>query len=105
MATVPEPPWLTAKVDQLLARLEEMAGGMWIFTPMEIVMMQLTEPDQFATEEEIEKWDQTCDNCGAHVPGELFTGNVTRTVQNTKFLIAFGVCARCREVSTGEHPG
>jgi len=102
MASHPEPPWLTAKVDQLLARVTEtVVDPALVFGSMNLVMMQLTEPREGATQEEIDRWDQTCDCCGAYVPNELFTGTVTRYLDTVQVIIGFGVCASCREVSVG----
>lgn len=91
-----EPPWLTAKVDQRLALMVEKTGGK--FPEGALVAMPLTEPDDGASQEEIERWDRSCDNCGKFIPlGELlYTGSLMRELESgQRVLINFGACATC----------
>jgi hypothetical protein len=103
MASHREPAWLTAMLDQRLALIKEtVEDPNTAFGLMNMVMTPLTEPREGATQEEYERWDQTCDNCGAYVPGELFTGHVVRFLDAVQVIVSFGVCTPCREASIRE---
>jgi hypothetical protein len=94
MAEFIEPPWLTAKVDQLLAlakqELTEEAFG------FDLIMLPLTEGHG-------PRWERTCDNCGVFVPDDqsFYSGTVSRKINDTQLVIAFGICFTC---FTGEAP-
>lgn len=116
------PIWLTAKVDQRLALMEEAIGDvveesiqlfhrLTGFKPAaevdmikqmmhgNVMMTPLTEPDEGSSPEEIARWERTCDNCGAFVPdGELFyTGQLVREFHGEQVILIFGVCPVCKE--------
>lgn len=92
-----EPSWLTAKVDQRLALMED-------HIPMEsvgdaLIVSMLTEPPPNATPEQMEVWERSCDNCGKHCPGDFYTGHVSRTLHGKPVRITFGVCPSCKDLS------
>lgn len=98
--TTPEPAWLTAKVDARLAEIKE-AGGFLISAEQQpIIMTFLDEGDPDMTEEEQERWERTCDNCGRYCPTvggmAFYTGHVLRFVEDRQVLMAYGVCDDCR---------
>jgi hypothetical protein len=98
----PEPAWLSAKVDQKLALMSEVFSLMpdklveKSLSEYDTMLTPLTEPKEGATPADFERWDSTCDNCGAYCPGTLFTGQVLRLKWNTKIIFMFGVCKTCK---------
>lgn len=92
MSEPPLPAWLTSKVDQRLALLEE-----HLPVPPDdkvIVMTPLTEPRPGATRRELNHWERTCDACDKFCRHEpFFTGHLTRHLKNgLTVAITFGVC-------------
>ncbi len=100
MADAKEPAWVTARVDQLIAKVRHVLGEDVTF-PQTLVMTPLTEPDENSSPAEWEVWERTCDNCGKHCPHpeKFYSGHVVRHVFGTQMLITFGVCSDCRKVS------
>lgn len=93
-----EPPWLDAKIDQFLARLNELkAAQMAEAGGYEVIMMTLTEP---ASREDAKRWERTCDNCGAYVPegAVFFTRQSVREFEGLtiKIVITWGMCSDCK---------
>jgi len=104
-----EPPWLAAKTDQKVAFMAEHGaldlarenGSMFI-------MSLLDEGEEEMTDEERERWERSCDNCGKYVPPEperanytaFYTGYTARTVDGVQIMLAFGVCGTCKEAHT-----
>jgi hypothetical protein len=110
MPTYPqaEPAWLIAKIDQRLALMTDVIEqriGLGMLSEFAgdkaLVMAQLSEPDENATQEERDRWEYTCDNCGAYCPYPVpfYTGHAMRTIGPAQVLIAFGACQRCKELS------
>lgn len=82
---------MTALVDQRLASLR----GLDLF--FDVIMTSLTEPDA-DTEEATERWERTCDRCGREFPDDPFyQGTVTRLLDGKQIIMAFGVCAECKD--------
>lgn len=93
-----EPAWLTAMVDQHLALVADTLGdAMSGFSDFHVVMMSLTEPAEDADADERDRWERMCDRCGRYCPpgSDFFTGTVTRDLQGTQVIVAFGVCPAC----------
>lgn len=91
-----EPAWLTDKVDQLIERMKEQGASAEIFEAagLPMVMTFLTEPGENATPIDFERWEMTCDNCGA-VSNKLRPGAVRRIAFGIRLEITFGVCSEC----------
>lgn len=94
-----EPPaWLNAKIDQRLAAFDAIMGDLTVLlakvTGAGIVVTGLTEPEPG---QDIKVWDETCDCCGTHVPGELHDGLVKREHRGLTWEIFYGVCPSCLE--------
>jgi hypothetical protein len=96
---VPEPAWLTPLVDQRLALMEAHLGST-ADVGVPLVMTPVSEPGEHATPEEFERWDRTCDNCGAYCPDPMpfWTGHVLRMRGEVQVFFMFGACATCREL-------
>jgi hypothetical protein len=94
--TDPEPPWVQAKVDQLMAKFEDSGSD---FKAMalshDLVMMFLEEPREGASNEEIERWEHSCSNCNGWFPTTIIPGYVMRKVKDVQIAITFGACPRC----------
>lgn len=98
MTAQAEPAWLSAKVDQRIAFMLDKSGG-W-FPEGAVIATPLVEPEENATKEEVDRYERTCDNCGAFVPeGTLFfTGTSSRTLASGhQVLVFFGACDQCAE--------
>jgi hypothetical protein len=94
------PAWLTAKVDQRLALVEESIGNADLATTS-IVMTPLLEPHPTAPALTWARWDRTCDSCLVYCPDTeaFYTGHVVRALRNgTQVCITFGVCEICRSI-------
>lgn len=94
---VREPGWLTAAADQRLALMQETVPPEVLAEDAPIVMAMLTEPSDDLDRQERERWERTCDNCGAYTPeGQVFyTGHVTRYLFGAPVMITYGACFRC----------
>lgn len=93
------PPWLRAMVDQRLALMSEMMDPDLVKDAgPSVVMTPLTEPGEGATQEELERWDRTCDRCGKDCTENhlFYTGNLTEDWQGIQVIFTFGVCHKCR---------
>lgn len=90
------PAWLSAAVDQLLARMQSEVPPA-AFAGYNVVMTPLTEPPEGASDAVIERYERTCDNCGAYCPDTVpfYTGAVRRTLGSTPVEVTFGACERC----------
>lgn len=87
-----EPAWLTAKIDQRVALVEqELARGR--HSSANVVFVMLTEPPD-DSEQEAARWERTCDNCGKDcTDSDFYTGHVIRELRDgRKVFIGFGVC-------------
>lgn len=97
---IEEPPWLKAQVDQHIARMKEMMGGIDVLPPglaPDVLMTVLNEPGDEATKEEYARWEMACDRCGRSGHGPvLYSGYVRRAAFGTKVVVVFNVCAPCR---------
>jgi hypothetical protein len=96
-----EPVWLAAALE---ARVETLGGavllGQAAATEAGVVMATLTEPPEHATPAQRDRWERTCDNCGAHCPGTFYTGTAARlTRTGVQVIITFGVCPACKDLS------
>lgn len=91
-----EPAWLTAKADQLLARMEQhLDTSSMPISDSVFIMVQLTEPAPNATAAEIAAWDRSCDACGkVCIDTDFWTGHTLRkTKTGHRVHIQFGACA------------
>lgn len=92
------PTWLMAALDQRLAKLEDCLPSEVVgLLGFDVVTLHLTEFEEGATDDDIKKWDETCDNCGKHVPGQLYSGRAEYVRNGTPVIIFFGCCVTCRE--------
>jgi hypothetical protein len=95
---VSDPAWFTAKVDQRVALATEAAR--YMRTPNEaIIMVPLTEPPPGFSQLDYDRWDRSCDGCGAYCPHPIAFFNGHRTVTNAKGLLVhlvFGLCETCK---------
>jgi hypothetical protein len=94
----PVPPrWLTTAADLRIGfMLEQMGGDVPEGYPF--ILTPLTEPPEHFTDEERERWERTCDNCGKFCPEdtEFYTGAIGREVtEDTRIEIMFGACPAC----------
>jgi hypothetical protein len=89
------PGWLTAKVDQRIAELAPVIAAQQQNTPS-MVMTPLTEPPE-DTQESYDRWDRSCDNCGAYCPDDVkfYSGSYSRLVGGVQVMVSFGVCDNC----------
>ncbi len=104
------PTWLVEKIDARLAFMVE-HGALDIAreSGARVIMAFLDEGSEHMTEEERERWERTCDNCGKYVPPEperdnyteFYTGHMARTVEGIQILMAFGVCGTCKNNPKG----
>jgi hypothetical protein len=97
-----QPPWLVAKVDQRITLMVESGAiNMARESGSLLIMSFLDEGDEHMTEEERERWERTCDNCGKYVPdlGEFYTGHCVRTVEDVQIILAFGICGTCKKTN------
>jgi hypothetical protein len=97
-----EPAWLTAKVDQRLAFMLQEMGGKLPNIGQNVVLTLLTEYGEGATQEEKDRWERTCDNCGLFCPGAttFYTGQVARYHMGKRVEFTFGSCPKCVGRST-----
>lgn len=103
-----EAPWLSAMVDQRVALMVE-KGALDIARENGtlFVMSLLDEGNDEMSDEERERWERTCDNCGRYIPVDavdgpdgFYTGYTSRTVEGIQIMLAFGVCGTCKEAHT-----
>jgi len=93
-----EPAWVQAKVDQRIAFMRDVMGHLgWALVKSQqaLLMTPLTEPNENATQAEMDAWEHSCDNCGKPSKGDLWTGSVSRSVDGVQVVITFGACGRC----------
>lgn len=104
---IPVMPWLQGKADQVLARMREEIGKAGL-TPKQalsdynLVMMPLAEPREGASREEIERFEYTCDNCGAYCPPPFVrftTGVLAQEIDGVRVLLSWGACVKCTEAN------
>ncbi len=95
-----EPPWLTAMADQRLAQFNAAVPKLVVgdLAGAEVVMFTLTDPSA-DTERAVDRWNNSCDNCGEHCPDTLLTGHVGRAYQGKDVVITFGACPDCAGVA------
>lgn len=103
------PAWLTSKLDQRLAKLEDQAGSAISSSGAEVIMTPLSEPQDFGITD-FDIWERSCDFCGGYSPpqteeevaehgADFFTGNYTHELKSgQKVIITFGVCKACRDL-------
>lgn len=91
------PSWITQKVDQHIARVRDTLGGQ---TEYGVVLTTLTEPPEDADQATIDRWERSCDNCGAHCPDgtPFYTVQVSEMVDGTQMIVAFGACETCKDL-------
>jgi len=99
MVEIEEPAWLTAKIDQRLARMTE-SLDVDINELTNFALLLLTEPPDDASPEEVARWEYTCDNCGTYCPEPVpfFTGHSIRFLGPTQVAITYGICGPCKEL-------
>lgn len=104
MQPIAEPSWLSAKIDQRLAHLDEHGAiDIAIESKIEpIIMMFLTEPGEGLKpgSPEFERWERACDNCDAYVEigDKLMSGQSTRTIRGQVIIVTFACCPTCVEL-------
>jgi len=91
------PAWLTSKIDQRMALIDERVTPVSISRgPVPLIVTPLTEPGENATPLQMERWERTCDACGKYCPypkEDFFNGQVQRTTKTGMLVIIFfGVC-------------
>ena len=92
----PEPAWLLARTDQVLAEMREnltadrLAG-------FKAVLIPLFDPGPGLDEAEAERWDRTCDNCGTYCPDgtSFYVGQSQREMHGKSVILMFGSCGQC----------
>lgn len=92
------PSWLVAAIDQ---RVELLKKGLTIaeaFGDFQVAMMALKEPPEGCTREQFARWEQSCDNCGKHVPDQLWSGSASKEIHGTQVIICFGSCTECKDL-------
>lgn len=90
------PRWLATAADQRIGFMLEEMGGVPEGFPF--ILTPLTEPPENFTDEQRERWERTCDNCGTYCPEdtEFYTGSIGRVVgPEARVEIMFGACAAC----------
>ena len=91
-----EPAWLLDLIDQRMALIEKDAANL----PAEaaLILTPVTEPSEGATDEEYQRWDRTCDNCGKDCTrSDFFTGHAVRRLKDgRRVYLTFGVCSTCK---------
>jgi hypothetical protein len=99
----PEPPWLTAKIDRRLAEIRARGAFEVAAETQPIIMTFLDEGHPDMTDEDRQRWERTCDNCGRYCEphGEMtfYTGHALRVVDGRQVLMAYGVCDECKLLS------
>lgn len=103
----PEPPWLTALVDQRMALMKSKGVFEIAEDTKPMIFTHVTEPAPGVTSRARDEWERTCDNCGRYCRPEskgggmeFYTGHVVRNVEGRQVLLAYGVCNDCRLAST-----
>lgn len=91
------PAWLIAKIDQKVELLKRTLKSQ-AFGQFQVAVTPLVEPPEGASDEAFKQWEQTCDNCGAFVPNDLWSGAATRELHGMQVVIMYGVCTRCKEL-------
>ena len=95
MTNEKEPAWLTHKADQLLAKLQHHLNELGAPPSKTLIMLQLTEPPEGATPEQLLAWDRTCDACGKVCVHDFWTGHTTRFLTSGhRVNITFGACEK-----------
>lgn len=89
-----EPPWLTAKTDQLLALLESKMDLAALSQTYGIVLLLLDEPESGCTPAQRARWERACSKCDAFTqPGfPYYTGYLVREHKGLMISVTFGVC-------------
>jgi len=99
---IPEPAWLTAKVDARIAEIRKGGAFDLAESVQPIVMTFLDEGSPHMTDEERERWERTCDNCERYCPEggmAFYTGHVLRMEEGRQVILAYGVCDDCRRAT------
>lgn len=92
-----EPAWLTSKVDQRFAQMKEsLPDPTKLSDPPATVMTPLTDPPE--DKRGRERWESSCDNCGAYDPRSLWIGHAQREWGPCQVLVMFGSCERCKHL-------
>lgn len=97
-----EPIWLTAKLDQRVAQLEQSIGKKYanladsdLDIEVDSIMLLLTDPPFNCDPRDITRWERTCDACGkyCHDREPFYTGHVHRTLRSgVPLILTLGVC-------------
>lgn len=97
MTEATAPVWLVAMADARVAFMLDQMGGVPAGYPF--VLTPLTEPPLDHTEEQRERWERSCDNCGTYCPDgtDFLTGLIGRDIGDTRIEITFGACPECAE--------
>lgn len=89
------PAWLSAKVDQRLALIDQHAAPAALAHQFPLILTPLAEPDEHATAADRAKWERTCDCCSKHCPWpvKFYTGHVQRELPSGVLVVmTYGVC-------------
>lgn len=93
---IEEPGWLSAKVDQRLALMQEQMGDINMADlGNPFVLTPLTEPPIGASQRARDMWERTCDNCDKFCPGRFFTGMTQRKAFGVQVTFMYGACPAC----------
>ncbi len=95
---ITEPSWLSAKVDQRIAFVDQQGGFDAAIEAGAVLAVFLSEPEDNAGPLEITRWEHTCDGCGKYLPNDLHGGRATRTYRGVIVEITFGCCKACSEL-------
>lgn len=92
-----KPVWLTARLDQRLAMIEDKVFDIARAHGIHIIMTPLSEEPPGCSEKEAKRWNRTCDNCKVYVPDGpgFYTGQAEARKHKFLVLIPFGCCAAC----------
>lgn len=94
------PTWLIAASDQRAAKIGQTLGDMpehmMELAAGMVIESFLTEPTA-ETDEELERWNRSCDNCGKLCgESEMATATITRLIQDRfRVSLTVGACRSC----------
>lgn len=101
------PAWLRALIDQRvmlfkdsldpIVRFKLLLAGTAVITPL----VEFGEDN----EEGRKIWDESCDHCKRHFPGEIYNAALVHAIDGLNVQMFFGLCADCKkEMEDGQAP-